>query len=110
MAKGIILPLASWLLALIFIGVSIYSCKRKKPMNFFSTSEVDEREIKDVPSYNRANAVMWVIYSLIFIIIGIIGIIGYTNAATYMILFAVFLGIPVLAYVYNRIYNKYRNL
>lgn len=106
---GMFSAIICWFLALIFICISTYSYKRKKPMNFWSTSAVSEKEIRDIPSYNRANAIMWNVYGLIFIIIGIIGFTGHIAAAAYFMLIAIFFGIPVLIFIYSRIYNKYKN-
>lgn len=97
-----------WFCALIFIGIGIYAYKRKSPMNFWSTSTVDKCEINDISSYNRANAIMWIVYGLIFICIGIIGFIGHVDIAGYLALIVTFFGIPILIFIYSRIYKKYK--
>lgn len=48
----------------IFTGIGIYAWKRKKPMWFWSGSSVKESEIRDIKAYNRANGIMWMIYSI----------------------------------------------
>ena len=51
-----------WLLIMVpvsslFTGLGIYAMKRKKPMWFWSGKEVKEREIADIPAYNKANGI-----------------------------------------------------
>ena len=43
--------------SLLFTGISIYACRRKKPMWFWSGSTVKESEITDIAAYNRANGI-----------------------------------------------------
>lgn len=50
----------------LFTGIGIYAWNRKKPMWFWSGTDVKEEEISDVIAYNHANGVMWMLYSLIF--------------------------------------------
>lgn len=102
------LTAVSWLCAAVFIGVALYAYRRKTPVNFWSTSAVGGDEIGDITAYNRANAIMWGIYGLIFIVIGVIGSLAYVDIAVYLMLTAVFLGIPVLIFTYSRIYNRYK--
>ena len=45
--------------ALAFTILGVYAWRRKKPMWFWSGSEVKEREISDVKAYNKANGIMW---------------------------------------------------
>ena len=49
----------------LFTGIGIYAWRRKKPMWFWSGSTVEESEISDVAAYNRANGIMWLVFSLI---------------------------------------------
>ena len=58
-----------WLIIMIpcsalFTRLGIYACKRKKPMWFWSGTTVDEKEISDIPAFNRANGIMWIAFSL----------------------------------------------
>ena len=43
-----------WFCSLIFIGIGIYSIKRKTPMHFWAGSKVKREEITDIKAYNRA--------------------------------------------------------
>ncbi|MCR5041585.1 MAG: hypothetical protein K6C36_05715 [Clostridia bacterium] len=98
----IMLPLSAF-----FTGLGIFAWKRKKPMWFWANSEVSEKEISDVPAYNRANGIMWLAYSAVFWISSVLGLFNVGTAGA--VLAAGCLGgIPVLIVVYQRIYKKYR--
>ena len=64
----IMIPLASF-----FTGLGVFAWRRKKPMWFWSGSEVKEREIRDVAAYNRANGIMWLTFSGVFWIAAVLG-------------------------------------
>ena len=60
-----------WLVIMIptsalFTGLGIFAWRRKKPMWFYSGSTVSEKEIADIPGYNRANGIMWLVFSAVF--------------------------------------------
>lgn len=44
--------------------IGIYARNRKKPMWFWSDTDIKESEISDVSAFNRANGRMWMVYSL----------------------------------------------
>lgn len=94
--------------AMIFIIIGIYAIKSKKPMHFWSGSTVSPSEIRDIPKYNKANGIMWILYSSIFVLSGILGFIGEMMLATALMLIGCVAGIPVLIIAYNKIYKKYK--
>jgi hypothetical protein len=98
----IMLPLAA-----LFSGIGIYAWRRKKPMWFWSGSTVDEKDIADVPAYNRANGIMWLCYSAVFWIAAILGIFRQELAGVFLAV-GCLAGIPVLVIAYRKIYAKYR--
>lgn len=98
----ILVPLAAF-----FTGLGIYAWKREKPMWFWSGSTVSEDEIEDVPSYNRANGIMWICYSLVFWGTAVLGIFN-VKALGIVLGVGTIAGIVVLIFVYKAIYNKYR--
>jgi len=60
-----------WLVSMIptsalFTGLGIFAWRRKKPMRLYSGSTVKEDEIADIPGYNRANGIMWLVFSTVF--------------------------------------------
>ncbi|MCR4615411.1 MAG: hypothetical protein K5756_04605 [Clostridiales bacterium] len=94
-------------LSVFFTGIGIFAWKREKPMWFWSGSEVSEREISDVPAYNRANGIMWIVYSLIFWVSTVLGLFQ-VGAAGLVVGIGSVAGLPFLIIAYNRIYNRYK--
>ncbi len=93
--------------SMLFTGIGIYAWRRKKPMWFWSGTEVKESEISDVPAYNRANGIMWVVYSVVYWIAAFSAIWSYVIALILVIAGSV-IGIPVLIIAYRKIYKKYK--
>mgnify|MGYP001630791211 CR=1 FL=1 len=104
----IILAVCCWLCAVLFIGVGIYSLRTKKPMHFWSGAVVKQSEIRDIPAYNRENAVMWLIYGGCDVLIGFLGVFGYFSASALLFCSSIIIGIPLLVLNYRRIYRKYK--
>ena len=98
----ILVPLAAF-----FTGIGIFAWKRKKPMWFWSGSTVHEKEITDVPAYNRANGIMWICFSLIYWGAAVLGIFQ-VEAVGVVIGVGTLVGIVALVVAYKAIYNKYR--
>ena len=59
--------------SLLFTGIGIFAWQRKKPMWFWSGSTVKGSEISDVAAYNRANGIMWLVFSLIMWVSTVLG-------------------------------------
>ena len=91
----------------LFTGLGIYALKSRKPMWFWSGTTVKENEITDIPAYNRANGIMWLVFSLGFWAAAILGCF-HVPAAGILVMVTCLLGIPGLLIAYNRIYKKYR--
>ena len=98
----ILVPLAAF-----FTGVGIFAWTRKKPMWFWSGSTVKEDELTDVPSYNRANGIMWICFSLIYWVAAVLGIFK-VDAAGVVIGAGTLVGIVGLIVAYKAIFKKYR--
>jgi len=62
MGKSAYSTVPLFVFAAIFIGIGIYSIKKKTPMHFWSMSPVKLEEISDVKSYNKGNGLMWIVY------------------------------------------------
>lgn len=102
---------AVWLILTIpisalFTGLGIFAWTRKKPMWFWSGSKVNEREIADVPAYNRANGIMWIAYSAVFWASMALGLFNIGLAGTVLAV-GCLAGIPILVVAYKLIYKKY---
>jgi len=92
--------------SILFTALGIYAWRRKKPMWFWSGSTVSEKEILDILAYNRANGIMWIVYSLVFWVGAILGVFQ-MDIAGIVVAVGCLGGIPVLVLVYTKIYNKY---
>ena len=93
--------------SLLFTGIGIYAMKREKPMWFWSGCTVKEEEISDVRAYNKANGIMWIVFSCIFWISTLLGLLN-TSAAGLALIIGFIIGIPCLVIAYERIYNRYK--
>ena len=89
-----------------FLGLGFWAKNRKDPMHFYSGTTVDPKTISDVPAYNRANARMWMIYSVPFWMSGIVSFFSVGVAAIIMSVACLPGGIW-LVLRYNRIAKKY---
>ena len=94
-------------ISLLFTRIGIYAWRRKKPMWFWSGSTVKESEISDVAAYNRANGIMWLVFSLILWGSKVLGAMNMKAGANFLIA-GFIIGIPLLPIVYGRIYRNYR--
>jgi hypothetical protein len=102
----------SWLIimipiSLLFTGLGIFAWTRKKPMWFWSGSEVKESEITDTAAYNRANAFMWLAFSGVLWISTVLGALN-MKAGGILLIAGCAVAVPVLPLVYGKIYRKYR--
>ena len=98
--------LTSGLFSALITGIGVYAWLRKKPMWFWSGSKVEEDEIADIPAYNRANGIMWIVYSLPYWISTFVGLKDMVLASDILLIWVI-ASIPLLILVYRRIYNKY---
>ncbi len=93
--------------SLLFTGIGIYALRRKKPMWFWSGSTVKESELSDIPAYNRANGIMWLVFSSVMWISTILGAVN-ISAGGILLIAGCIISVPVLPIVYGKIYRKYR--
>ena len=93
--------------AILFYGIGIYAQRLQKPMWFFSGTEVDPQTITDVGQYNRENARMWKLYSLWYVASGAAEIWNSILALAFLLL-GCSVGIALLVWSYQKIYNKYK--
>ena len=93
--------------SLLFTGLGIYAWKRKKPMWFWSGSTVEEEEISDVNAYNRANGILWLVFSALLWISTVLGY-RYGEIGGICLLVSCLIAIPLLPLVYGKILKKYK--
>ena len=91
----------------LFFGIGVYAKRLQKPMWFWSGTEVNASEIKDVGAYNRANAAMWKCYGALFFLAAVLRFFGFWPAMIAFIL-AFTVGTPLLVVAYSKIYKKYK--
>lgn len=94
-------------ISLLFTGIGIYAWQRKKPMWFWSGSTVKESEISDVSAYNRANGIMWLVFSLILWCSTFLGAMNMKAGGNLLIASCV-IAVPILPIVYGKIYRKFK--
>lgn len=93
--------------SLLFTGLGIYAWRREKPMWFWSGSTVEEDEISDIPAYNRANGIMWLVFSALLWVSTICGFL-YMRAGGIILIASVIVFGPALPVIYTKIYDRYR--
>ena len=107
MTEQIVMWIVCFGCAIFFFAIGIYAEHSKTPMWFWSGTSVDPREITDVKRYNRANGMMWKLYSLWYFAAGIAEIWS-TLVAAGILIASCTVGLGILIYSYNRIYQKYK--
>jgi len=103
----IIFPAICLGMALIFWLIALVAFKRRTPMHFWAGDIIDPKTIKDIPAYNRANGVMWLVYGVSYIVAGLVGFASII-ASVVLLSLASTVGIAGLFVAYKRIHNKYK--
>ena len=93
--------------SLLFTGIGIFAWQRKKPMWFWSGNTVKGSEISDVAAYNRANGIMWLVFSLIMWVSTVLGAMN-MKAGGILLTAGCIIGVPLLPVVYGKIYQKFK--
>lgn len=106
MAGTIIMCSVCFMCAIMFFSIGVYARKLKKPMWFWSGTEVDAKKISDVESYNRENSVMWKWYSLWYFAAGAAEFF-HTIASVAFLVLGCSVGIVILVSTYTKILKKY---
>ncbi|MDV0443664.1 hypothetical protein [Methanorbis rubei] len=106
-ADSFIMAFCCWICGFIFLCIGIWAYRSKKPIHFWAGSTVSPAEISDVSAYNKANAVLWTVYSIPYFVIGVLGFFVETTIAGILLVIVCVGGLPVLVFAYLRIYKKY---
>ena len=96
------------LCSLSFGAIAIWAFKSKGPIHFWSGSTVSPEEITNIPAYNRANGLMWLIYTVCMVMIGIVSLFNIIIGVILLVIICV-PGTIALIIAYNVIYKKYRS-
>ena len=99
MAGKIIMWIVTFGCACLFFGIGMYARTLKKPMWFWSGTEVDPSTISDIKKYNRENGVMWKTYSMWYFLAGVFHII----ASVVFFMLGCTAGLVILISTYGRI-------
>lgn len=106
MAGKIIMLVVCFGCAILFFAIGTYAQKMKRPMWFWSGSEVDASQITDVKQYNKENGIMWQLYSFWYLAAGLAEIWSTIIALIFLVLSCT-VGVALLITSYNKIYKKY---
>lgn len=103
-----IFGLAIWsAVALLIVGVGIWSWKSTKAIGFFAG--VEPPKVKDVQKYNRAVGCLWFVYAALFELLGFPFLFQKQNSPLFIVTVLGVVWITILlVVVYHRILRKYR--
>lgn len=107
MIDRILFTIIVWFCGAIFIGIGIYSIRKKTPIHFWAGTMVKDQEISDIKAYNRENGIMWITYGSTYVLAGLIALISIAIGAVFLAIAGV-VGIVFLILGYNSIYNNYK--
>ena len=107
MAGKIIMCVVSLICAILFFGIGVYAKKSNKPVGFWSGGpQIDASKITDIKKYNKANAIMWQLYSLFYFGSALSAIFSPIISAV-LLMAGCTLGLVLLIVAYNKICKKY---
>lgn len=107
-SANFVFAVTCWACSLIFGVIALWAFRRKDPMHFWSGSTIRPEEIRDIPAYNRANGIMWAIYTACMVLTGVLSLFSIMLGVILLVILCV-PGIIVLIVIYKRIYNKYKS-
>jgi len=105
--EGIPMAVICFVCAAVFFVVGAWADRRKTPMHFWLGSTVAPESIRDIPAYNRENAVMWCVYGLSFVGCGLAALWSMAVAGVLTMVCGLG-GLFVLIFWYSRILRKYK--
>ena len=107
MEGKIIMFIISLICAALFFSIGVYAKRSNKPVGFWSGGpQIDASKITDIEKYNKANAIMWQHYSLLYFGTALVALFRPIISAILLII-ACTLGIGLLIALYNKICKKY---
>ena len=95
------------IVALLFLGIGIFSRKSKKPAGFWANTKAPE--VNEVKKFNHAVSVIWFVFAILFELLGVPLLFVKQNSPVFLFLVvgAVFLIIGIMI-AYTSVENKYR--
>lgn len=97
-----------WFCSLVFAAIALWAFKSRAPMSFWSGCEVKPEDIADIPAYNRAMGVMWLLFTVCWLATGLVTLLSIIWGVA-LLLFLCGPGIIALIMAYKQIYNKYKS-
>ena len=112
MTAVLVMALCSFGFALFFLAIALWAKRSEKPVQFWSGTKIDPQKVRDVAAYNRANAIMWKVYSVPFWIAGILSCLEpldhlFLILAEILLIISWFPGAFVLIFAYIRLEKRY---
>jgi hypothetical protein len=107
---AIIMAIVCFSCGLTFYLIGFMADKSTKPFGFWSGVELDPKRVNDLTGYNRANAIMWKVYSIPYWFAGIIGCFPgelYCAISGILLFLACIPGLFFLISSYRRIERQY---
>lgn len=94
------------LCAAIITGIGLYAQNSETPVSMWEREKPKPEDLVDVHAYNHANAIMWIVYSLLFWVSGIVALFDST-IASYLMIASVIIGFPIVYAIYKSLRKKY---
>lgn len=92
----------------IFIGIGVFSLRKKTPIKFWSNQRLEVEEIADVISYNRAVGMLWLSFGFSLVFCSILHLVLDHMIGPILYVLTAMIGIAVMSVKYGKILNKYK--
>ena len=111
-AAGIIGMVLYFVCGIMFLSLGLWADRSKNPVSFWAGRPVKAEWVTDVAGYNRANSIMWKVYSGTYFLSGILSLLGiwweiFIHLSLILTLLSAFPGIPIMIMHYKKIEKKY---
>ena len=91
--------------AIVCFALSVWCFASKNPVHFWTGQKVLKETISDIKKYNRANGILWLVYSFFWFISAFLGLYNLKYGAIGTCVSGA--GIFILMIIYNKIYKRY---
>lgn len=89
-------------IAALLVGLALWGMTRKKPMGFYSNSPApEEKDLTDVPAYNRACGFLLMGYALLMALIGLGFPVMEKGSFTVLVMLTAFPGAIAMIVIYE---------
>lgn len=92
------------------VGIGVFQLRSKKPVGFYTGEKApNEKEISDVPAWNRKHGLMWILYGICILLGWACGLVM-GDSLLLLIPFSIclLLPIPLMIARHHRLVKKYR--